>query len=270
MNNELTIYSKGLRAQQELSPALQKKRAEITSQYGDRVAFLNAFSPDKQYTLCQDDKIAILDDSPTLTELNATYGKSTASMFLVPQLFNISEFCGAREKFTEGQIMETAQLIAVSYPWLKVKEVMTFCKQFKLGRYGQFYGSVDPMVITRALKEFLSYRADIYAEYEEFKAQRRIEQQKKEPTMSFEEWQQEKIAKGEKVNLSMSVVQEGRDGKSVRIINPIETFVEKAQNLVTNKYNLSMKSLLEMRKMFREQNGMTPEEVIEKSNNNEL
>ena len=269
MSNELLKYSAERKVQQVLSPALQQKKTQIISEYGDRVAFLNAFSPDKQYTLCQDDKIAILDDSPTLTELNATYGKSSASMFLVPQLFNISEFCGAKDKFTEGQIMETAQLIAVSYPWLKVKEVMTFCKQFKLGRYGQFYGSVDPMVITRALKEFLSYRADIYAEYEEFKAQRRIEQQKKEPTMSFEEWQQEKIAKGEAVHLSATAGVD-RKGNAVRSVKPLDTLVDMAQSLIENRNGLSMKSLLEMRKMFREQNGMTPEEVIEKLNNNEL
>ena len=233
------------------------------------MAFLNAFSPDKQYTLCQDDRLAILDESPTLTELNATYGKSSASMFLVPQLFNISEFCGAREKFTEGQIMETAQLIAVSYPWLKVKEIMTFCKQFKLGRYGQFYGSVDPMVITRALKEFLSFRADVYSEYEEFKAQRKIEQQKKEPTMSFEEWQKEKKAKGEAVHLSATAGID-KNGNKVLAVKPIDTLVDMAQSLIENRNGLSTKSLLEMRKMFREQNGMTPEEVIEKSNNNEL
>lgn len=190
-------------------------------------------------------------------------------MFLVPQLFNISEFCGAKEKFTEGQIMETAQLIAVSYPWLKVKEVMTFCKQFKLGRYGQFYGSVDPMIITRALREFLSYRADVYAAYEEFKAQRKIEQEKQEPTISLDEWLKEKAAKGEKTNL-VATVGEDRQGNKVQTFKPIDTLIDMAQSLIENRNGLSMKSLLEMRKMFREKNGMTPEEVIEKSNKNEL
>ena len=232
------------------------------------MSLLNTFSPDKQITMCADEKIAILDDSPTLTDINICYGRNTAVMFLIPQLLNISEFCGAREKFTDRQIEETAHLIASNYPWLKILELMTFFKQFKMGQYGQFYGSVDPMRITSALREFLLFRREIYADYENFLTQQRIEEEKKKPHMSFEEWKAMKEAKGEKVNISMSVVEER--GRELRIINPIESLVESAQNIVTNKYNLSMKSLLEIRKAFREQNGMTPEEVIEKSNNNEL
>ena len=268
MTNELMMYSAGRMEQQLLSPDLQQKKTRAISLYGDRVAFLQKFSPDKQVTLCADDKIAILDDSPTLTDLKITYGKNTAVMFLIPQLLNISEFCGARDKFTDRQIEETAQLIASNYPWLKVKEIMTFCKQFKLGQYGRFYGSVDPMVITRALRDFLEYRKEVYADYETFLTRKRIEEDKQKPKMTFKEWKAMKEANGEQVNIDESVVEER--GKELRVINPIETLVESAQNIVTNKYNLSMKSLLDMRKAFREQNGMTPEEVIEKSEKGEL
>lgn len=240
----------------------------IISRHGDRVAFLNSFSPDKQVTMCADEKIAILDDTPTLTDINISYGRNTAVMFLIPQLLNISEFCGAREKFTDRQIEETAHLIAANYPWLKVLELMTFFKQFKMGQYGQFYGSVDPMRIMSALREFLLFRREIYADYENFLMQKKIEDEKKKPHMTYEEWKAMKEANGEKVNISMSVVEER--GRELRVINPIETLVESAQNIVTNKYNLSMKSLLDMRKTFREQNGMTPEEVIEKSEKGEL
>ena len=218
--------------------------------------------------MCADEKIAILDDTPTLTDINISYGKNTAVMFLIPQLLNISEFCGAREKFTDRQIEETAHLIAANYHWLKILELMTFFKQFKMGQYGQFYGSVDPMRIMSALREFLLFRREIYADYENFRAQKNIEEEKKKPHISFEEWKAMKEANGEKVNISMSVVEE-RD-RELRAINPIETLVESAQNIVTNKYNLSIKSLLDMRKAFREQNGMTPEEVIEKSEKGEL
>lgn len=145
---------------------------------------------------------------------------------------------------------------------------MTFFKQFKMGQYGQFYGAVDPMRIMSALREFLLFRREIYADYENFRAQKNIEEEKKNPHISFEEWKAMKEANGEKVNISMSVVEER--GRELRAINPIETIVESAQNIVTNKYNLSMKSLLEMRKVFIAKNGMTPEEVIEKNEKNEL
>lgn len=236
--------------------------------YGDRTGFLTSFSPDKQVVFCIDEKEAIVSDSPTLTDMNTTYGKNTAVMFLIPQLFDLSEFCGAKEKFTERQIRETASLIATSYPWLKVKEVMTFFKQFKMGNYGHFYGSVDPMKVLCALKEFLSYRSEVYAEYEQQKAQEKIAEDKLLPTISYEDWVKEKKSKGEAVNF---VLERSKDGQGVRYKpKPLETLVDSAKALIENRYNLPMKSLLDMRKMFREKNGMTPEEIVEKAEKNEL
>ena len=240
----------------------------MISEYGDRMMFLNSFSPDKQVVLCADEKNAIVCSSPTLTDLNIAYGKNTSVMFLIPQLFNLSEFCGTKEKFTESQIHETASLIATSYPWLKVKEVMTFFKLFKMGNYGHFYGSVDPMKVLCALKEFLSYRSEVYAEYEQQKAQEKIAEDKLLPTISYEDWVKEKQSKGEAVSF---VLERPKDGQGVRYKpKPLETLVDSAKALVENRYNLSMKSLLEMRKMFRDKNGLTPEEVVEKAEKNEL
>lgn len=211
-------------------------------------------------------------DTPSLVRMDVTYGKGSASAWLYDILQATFLFLGVtNEKFAKEQVYDLARVIANQYKSLKTAELMLFISRFKAGRYGRFYGETSyALVITEALKTFMEERNDFYQQVEREEIDKKIAEEKKKPTMSFEEWKKEKEAKGEKVNLSMSVVQEGRDGKSVRIINPIETLVEKAQNLVTNKYNLSMKSLLEMRKMFREQNGMTPEEVIEKSNNNKL
>lgn len=241
---------------------------QIVKQYGDRVQFLNSFSPDKQITLCANDRAAIVSYSPTLTDINACYGDNMSVMFLLPQLFSVSEFCGAREKFTEHQIEETAQLIATNYPWLKVKEVMTFFKQFKLGHYGKFYGSVDPMVIMCALKEFLVFRNKVYAEYEDYKDRCAKEEEARKPHMSFDEWKSMKEAKGEKVNIAAH--KENGEISFVQKKSPIEVAYEKAQNLIVNKHGLGMKTLIDMRKLFIDQNGMTPEEFIKKVDNKEL
>lgn len=171
---------------------MQKRRNHYLSKYGDRVSFLNRHSPDKQITLCADEKVAILDESPTLTDLNITYGGNTAVMFLIPQLFNMSEFCGAKDKFTDRQIEETAQLIVCNYPWLKVLEMMTFCKRFKSGVYGRFYGAVDPMVIMCALRDFLEYRNDVYADYERYKNIQKIEEESRQPRITYEEYKRQK------------------------------------------------------------------------------
>lgn len=240
----------------------------MLSKYGDRVTFLNGYSPDKQVVMCVDDRAAILAESPTLTDLKIVYGKNTAVMFLIPQLLNISEFCGAKDKFTDRQIEETAQLIAVTYPWLKVLEVMTFCKQFKMGAYGRFYGTVDPMVITCAIKDFLLYRKEVYADNEDILSRLRRAEEKKKPTMSYQEWKRLKEERGESVNVEMSVTED--KGETVFKPKPIETLVDMARGIVENKDNLSMKSLLDMRNMFRMNCGMSPEEVIEKSEKGEL
>ena len=265
MTNEIQRYRDDRKMSQALSPALQQKMTQIVSQYGDRVTFLNSFSPDKQYTLCADDKAAILGDSPTLTDINICYGNNMSVMFLLPQLLNLSEFCGAKEKFSNRQIEETAHLIAASYPWLKVKEIMTFFKQFKIGQYGRFYGTVDPMVIMSALKEFLVYRNDVYAEYEERIAS---SEDITKGTVSFEEWKATKEANGEKVHISAYE----EKGKTIvrEVKSPIENALDTAKSLVTNKHGLTMKTLLDMRKLFLEQNGMTPEDFIYKIENKEL
>ena len=202
MNKELMMYSAGKAGLQPLSQDLQLRKEAVLRCYGDRVAFLNRFSPDKQMTLCRDENLAILDESPTLTDINITYGRNTAVMFLIPQLLNISEFCGARDKFTDRQIEELAQMIASNYQWLKVLEFMTFCKQFKMGVYGLLYGSVDPMAILKAIRKFLDYRRDVYSDYERFIALRRIEEEKKKPHITYEQWRKMKEEKGEKINLT--------------------------------------------------------------------
>lgn len=42
---------------------------------------------------------------------------------------------------------------------------MLFFHRFKAGRYGRFYGSVDPLVITTALREFLRDRNLVYDQH---------------------------------------------------------------------------------------------------------
>lgn len=50
--------------------------------------------------------------------------------------------------------------------YLNAAEVMLFFRRFKLGRYGRFYGSVDPQVITRALGDFRRDRMDAISRHD--------------------------------------------------------------------------------------------------------
>lgn len=96
--------------------------------------------------------------APTLNEIDAAYGKNAGAAWLMPQLFSVGEFAGVREKMDEQQTLELAMVIRARYGFLTVTELMYFFFNLKAGKYGKFYGVVDPMVITEALGVFLNER----------------------------------------------------------------------------------------------------------------
>ena len=90
--------------------------------------------------------LCLFSPSPTLSDLNATYGKNVPIAWIMAQLFSLSEFCGAKEKMSEDKAEQTAFIIASSHYYLKVTELILFFHQMKAGHYGQFYGVIDPNV----------------------------------------------------------------------------------------------------------------------------
>ena len=115
--------------------------------------------------------------APTLQEVNKDYGNGTAQEWMLYQLDDLSEYCGARDKLTKRQMQLLSQLLVQEYGWLNVAEFMLFFRRFKLGQYGRFYGSVDPMRITMALKEhFLTERFYAHEQREAEEREKRREQ----------------------------------------------------------------------------------------------
>ena len=107
-------------------------------------------------------------------------------------MLTVSEFCGCKDKFSEEQMDETAGLVSTAYPWLKVSELLLFFGWFKLGRYGKFYGCLDPMVITTALQEFLQERNTYLAKIDQQERERKAEEERKIPSYTYAEWQERK------------------------------------------------------------------------------
>ena len=70
---------------------------------------------------------------------------------------------------------------------VKVSELLLFFYRFKAGHYGHFYGTVDPMVITCALRDFVAERNSLITACE----QRRLEQlseQRRQTAITYEQW----------------------------------------------------------------------------------
>jgi hypothetical protein len=159
----------------------------MITRYGDRTKFLSLFNPDLQMKVCKDSQLCFFGDAPVLSELNMAYGEMTATMWLVPQLYDLSEYCGCKEKLQGKPLEECASVIATEFYWLKVSELMLFFHRFKSGRYGRFYGSVDPLVITTSLREFLKERICVIEAREQ--EERRIkDEESKRNAITYEEY----------------------------------------------------------------------------------
>lgn len=124
---------------------------------------LASFNPSDQATFCSNHEDCIMGNYPTLAQINNSpdYPAGTAQTWVTTQLTNYSEFCGVKGKLTGDALADCANRIVKNYYYLKLSEVMLFFSMLKDGYFiSEFYGSVDPSKILRALRtDFLAYRA---------------------------------------------------------------------------------------------------------------
>ena len=159
----------------------------MINRFGDSKAFLEKVNPSTQTAFAANPSKAVMGDYPTLTDLKSAYGKNFAAIWLVPQIDNLTLFTGAKN-ITEQQHEELAKIISAEYGYLKVTELLLFFHRFKAGHYGRFYGTVDPMVITCALKDFIKERNTFIDQFERDVNNIKREEEKSLPTMSHEEY----------------------------------------------------------------------------------
>ena len=157
------------------------------ARYGDRENFMRLFNPDRQVEFGEHPDRCHFGSAPTLGTLRQAYGKNMPTSWLVPQLLNLSEYCGCKGKLTDAQLEECARVIANEHSCLKTTELMLFFSRFKAGRYGRFYGNIDPMVITSALMVFRRERAEAIAQHEAEKREKEREKQALE-AISYDEF----------------------------------------------------------------------------------
>lgn len=174
----------------------QEKQIAISKRFGNQDSFLQKVNPQTQAAFATKQQHALMGDYPTLTDICLTYGKTFSEQWLYPQIADLALFTGAKN-LTKEQMRSLASVIAVEYRYLKVTELLLFFHRFKTGRYGRFYGSVDPMVITCALREFMKERNTLIDIYERELHDKELEKQKLLPTMSREQYLEMKKSKPE-------------------------------------------------------------------------
>lgn len=168
---------------------MQQRKDELVAAFGDRESFLKAWNPDAAIKLVDNPQLCHFGGAPTLGELNQIYGSRTGAMWLVPQLYSLSEYGGVRDKLEGSALMECASIIDKEYHYLNVAEFMLFFYRFKTGRYGRFYGSIDPLIITCALRDFIDERTiEIERHDQEVRILKEEEERRLHPPISYQDW----------------------------------------------------------------------------------
>lgn len=166
---------------------MQRKTTAVLTNYGTREQFLETFNPSLQVAVGQYPERAFFGKAPTLGVVKQAYGPNAPTMWLMAQLYDLCEYTGAK-KMDVQQATMLAEVIAQQYGYLKVSELLLFFLRFKAGNYGRFYGTVDPMVITAAIREFLKERDWACAQHEQQLKQQEQLEDEKIPRMSWQEY----------------------------------------------------------------------------------
>lgn len=170
----------------------------VKQRFGTEQSFLQKANPDTQAYFGKNQELAVMGDFPTLNDLNFAYGDGFSKEWLIPHIDNLCLHTGAKN-LMEMQQVSLAEIIATEYGYMKITEILLFFYRFKTGRYGRFYGSVDPMVITCALRDFNQERIDMTKHYEQIYREKRQEEERRlNPPVTREEWLRMKENKNKK------------------------------------------------------------------------
>lgn len=134
--------------------------------------------------------LALNETIPSLAEVRTTFGSSTATRWITIHLMSLNDFSSSNG-MSDNQLAELSAIILTNYYWLNLAEIMQFIAKFKLGIFGQFYGTVDPLKITSALQLFIRHREESIDYHE--RNQKRIQdeqrwRQRKDGAVTYEEY----------------------------------------------------------------------------------
>ena len=165
----------------------------VLDNYGTCESFLMANSPSRQLHICNDSSSCYFGDSPTLSLIRLTYGSNIPEAWLVPQLLDVSLFCGLKQDVDKNQMRTLATIIANDYHWLKIDELLLFFFRFKSAHYLHFYSYFDPHVILESLKIFINERNRAYERMEQKRREIEMDETRKK-AISYDEYLRLKTA----------------------------------------------------------------------------
>ncbi len=108
--------------------------------------------------------------SYNLVRLNnvVVVGQSNKSI-VAEMLMELNEFTNVSRKMSEGQIVETVNILLDEYPRLSLQEYQVFFNRIRSGKFGQLYESLDGIKIMAFMKDFYQEVLNAYHEFKEEK-----------------------------------------------------------------------------------------------------
>lgn len=137
---------------------LLKAIAETKQRYGAAADFLRTFSKDIQMQTALHPHRAYLGKAPSLAMVRTAYSHNVLIAWVMAQLEDVNDFSGTAQKMSIAQMEQLAKVISTEYYYLKVTEFHLFLHRLKAGKYGVFYGVIDPLKISASLFEFTKER----------------------------------------------------------------------------------------------------------------
>lgn len=148
--------------QQALLRKATERKQELLRKFPDRKSLLVAYNPDTMTQYAAHPQQCINNtEAPTLREMNTVYGEGIAQAWLIAQVSAVAEFAGCKDKFTQQQTKRLAELLYCAHGEYSTTEFILFFYRFMCGKYAQFYGTADPMAVTRSLCKFHKERGHI-------------------------------------------------------------------------------------------------------------
>ena len=144
--------------------------------YGD---FVMRFTPDIQ-TVLSSKRVDFVEcykmKYPSLGLIGHTYTNEATIEWLKIQFLDLNNFVGVKEKLNTAQINQLAGLFFFDCYFLNIAEVALFFLKYKLGKFGEFFGVIDPLKIMNAKNQFIQDRKASLDYYKDKERQEKEEQ----------------------------------------------------------------------------------------------
>lgn len=175
-----------------LTTQIDGLKAAVLQKYGQEGAdLLERYNPDHIFRKQLTANECFFGEYPTLGQLRAKFDSRFPGAWLMAHLYDLSEYCGCKGKLEGHALQQCASVISMEFHYLKVSELMLFFHRFKTGRYGRFYGTVDPLIITESLRTFCTERWNAYERHEQAQMEQR-ETESRKNAITYEQYQQMK------------------------------------------------------------------------------